>query len=67
MENKFIANGEERLIDGLNAKNLEVARAKYADELAKAKFLKRIWLRYQIWRESKKQKETHKPSPETLW
>jgi hypothetical protein len=67
MENKFVANGEERLIDGESTKNLAAARAKYADEWAKANFLKRIQLRFQIWREAKRQKETHKPSPGTLW
>jgi hypothetical protein len=67
MENKFVANGEERLMDGRSAKNLEVAQAKYAGEWAKANFLKRIQLRYKIWCEASNQKETHKPSPGTLW
>jgi hypothetical protein len=66
MENKFVANGEERLMDGRSAKNLETARAKYADEWAKASFLKRFRLRYKIWYEANSQKETHKPSPGTL-
>lgn len=67
MENKFVANGAERLMDGRSAKNLEAARAKYADDWVKANFLKRIQLRYKIWREANNQKETHNRSPGTLW
>lgn len=52
---------------GRSAKHLETARAKYADEWGKANFLKRIRLRYKIWRDAGNQKEAHKPSPETLW
>jgi hypothetical protein len=67
MENKFVANGQDRLTDGRDARNLEAVRAKYADEWNRANFLKRFRLRYKIWREANSQKETHKPSPGTLW
>jgi hypothetical protein len=67
MKNQFVADGRRRLADGRNDKRIEAARAKYADEWVEAGFLKRIKLRFQIWRQALSQKHGHNPAPGTLW
>jgi hypothetical protein len=67
-KNDFVANGKERWLAGQNAKSLEAVRAKYAGEWNPAGFLKKIRLRFLIWRESQNPKHnSHRPSPGTLW
>ncbi len=68
MNNQFVADGEQRLLKGREAKRLETVRVKHADEWATAGFLKRIWLRLLIRLEAGDQKEQgHQPSLKTLW
>ena len=67
MESEFVADGAHRLRDVRNSKHREAVCAKYAVEWAEASFLKRMELRFKIWRDCANQKDEHKPSPGTLW
>jgi hypothetical protein len=67
MKSEFVADGAHRLMDARNSKHREAACAKYAAEWEDASLLKRMELRFKIWRECTNQKDEHKPSPGTLW
>jgi hypothetical protein len=68
MENQFVANGEQRWLNGQGASREGLARAKRAREWAQSGFLRRIRLRWLIWCESHDPKQTgRRPSPGTLW
>jgi hypothetical protein len=60
--NQFVADGDERARGAIRTEVEAAVRGKYADELARAGFVRRMWLRWVIHREIERELEKRAPS-----
>jgi hypothetical protein len=70
MKNKFVADGQSRLLRGRKTQAAKIIEKKYADELAKAGSLEKLKIRARMeveYLQCAQAVDDRKPSPGTLW
>lgn len=66
-KDRFIANGQQKHLEGIKEKIAEKVRSKYAEQLQQAGFFGRMRTRLQISREIREELSKCSPSNETLY